>query len=71
MCAWRGRRHICGRVTQITAEGLVVDSGYVSLLDPPFNQSLGGPRAARRSRGMRRWWRRNGRMRWRWVWCCW
>ena len=35
----QGRRHICGRVLQITSDGLVVESGYSHLLDPPFNQS--------------------------------
>jgi hypothetical protein len=34
-----GRRFICGRVLQVTPEGLVVDSGYSRLLSPPFNQS--------------------------------
>src|SRR6202021_1768276 len=35
----QGRRSICGRVLQITPSGLVVDSGYPSLLQPPFNHS--------------------------------
>jgi hypothetical protein len=34
-----GRRHICGRVLQILPEGLVVDSGYSALLQPPFTES--------------------------------
>ncbi|MGO8699487.1 MAG: chitobiase/beta-hexosaminidase C-terminal domain-containing protein [Limisphaerales bacterium] len=34
-----GRRCICGRVLEITKAGLVVDSGYTSLLQPPFNHS--------------------------------
>jgi hypothetical protein len=34
-----GRRYICGRVVQVTPEGLVVDSGYSRLLSSPFNQS--------------------------------
>lgn len=34
-----GRRYICGRVVQVTADGLVVDSGYSRLLAHPFNQS--------------------------------
>ena len=34
-----GRRYVCGRVMQILPEGLVVDSGYAALLNPPFNQS--------------------------------
>jgi len=35
----QGRRSICGRVLEITKAGLVVDSGYTSLLQPPFNHS--------------------------------
>jgi len=34
-----GRRYVCGKVLQVTAEGLVVDSGYPDLLNPPFNKS--------------------------------
>jgi len=34
-----GRRRVCGRVLQVTPSGLVVDSGYPSLLQPPFNHS--------------------------------
>ncbi len=34
-----GRRHVCGRVLQITPSGLVVDSGYTGLLQPPLNHS--------------------------------
>jgi hypothetical protein len=34
-----GRRYVCGRVMQILPDGLVVDSGYSALLNPPFNQS--------------------------------
>ncbi len=34
-----GRRYICGQVVQILSDGLVVDSGYSSLLNPPFNRS--------------------------------
>ncbi|MDB6110920.1 MAG: hypothetical protein JWR69_2670 [Pedosphaera sp.] len=34
-----GRRFICGKVVQITKEGLVVESGYTSLTRPPLNQS--------------------------------
>jgi hypothetical protein len=34
-----GRRRVCGRVLQVTPSGLVVDSGYPSLLQPPFNRS--------------------------------
>jgi len=35
----QGRRRICGRVLQITPSGLVVDSGYTGLLQPPLNHS--------------------------------
>jgi uncharacterized repeat protein (TIGR03806 family) len=35
----QGRRHICGRVLQVTKGGLVVDSGYPTLLQPPLNHS--------------------------------
>jgi hypothetical protein len=35
----QGRRCVCGRVLQVTAMGLVVDSGYPSLLQPPLNRS--------------------------------
>jgi hypothetical protein len=41
-----GRRIIAGRVVQVTAEGLVVDSGYRRLLSPPFNQSWVTPGTA-------------------------
>jgi hypothetical protein len=34
-----GRRYICGKVVQIVADGLVVDSGYPDLLNPPLNKS--------------------------------
>jgi hypothetical protein len=34
-----GRRRICGRVLQVTKSGLVVDSGYTSLLQPPLDHS--------------------------------
>jgi hypothetical protein len=34
-----GRRYVCGKVLQVTPEGLVVDSGYPDLLNPPFNKS--------------------------------
>jgi hypothetical protein len=34
-----GRRRVCGRVLQVTLSGLIVDSGYPSLLEPPFNHS--------------------------------
>jgi hypothetical protein len=35
----QGRRSICGKVEQIQPDGIVVDSGYASLLQPIFNQS--------------------------------
>jgi len=35
----QGRRIICGRVLQITPAGLVVDSGYTGLLQPPLNHA--------------------------------
>ncbi len=35
----QGRRVVCGKVIQILSEGLVVESGYTSLLNPPFNKS--------------------------------
>jgi len=35
----QGRHRICGRVMQMLPDGLVVDSGYLSLLNPPFNHS--------------------------------
>jgi uncharacterized repeat protein (TIGR03806 family) len=35
----QGRRYVCGRVLQITPTGLVVDSGYPSLLQSPLNHS--------------------------------
>ena len=34
-----GRRFICGKVLQVEKDGLVVDSGYTALLEPPFNRS--------------------------------
>jgi uncharacterized repeat protein (TIGR03806 family) len=34
-----GRRRICGRVLKVTPTGLVIDSGYAALLQPPFNRS--------------------------------
>ena len=34
-----GRRYICGRVVQVTPDGLVVDSGYTGLLKPPLHTS--------------------------------
>lgn len=35
----QGRRMICGRVLQINKAGLVVESGYPALLQPPLNHS--------------------------------
>ncbi len=34
-----GRRYVCGRVVQVTPEGLVVDSGFTSLMQPPLRAS--------------------------------
>ena len=34
-----GRRCICGKVLLVTSSGLVVDSGYPRLLQPPLNHS--------------------------------
>jgi hypothetical protein len=34
-----GRRIICGRIVKILPDGLVVDSGYTSLMRPPLNKS--------------------------------
>src|SRR5438045_2568281 len=34
-----GRRYVSGKVLQITTDGLIVDSGYPDLLNPPFNKS--------------------------------
>jgi hypothetical protein len=34
-----GRRYVCGRVLQILPDGLIVESGYTELLNPPLNQS--------------------------------
>lgn len=33
------RRYVAGRVIEITPKGLIVESGYSALLQPPFNQS--------------------------------
>lgn len=33
------RRRICGRVVQVLPDGLVVDSGYLTLLRPEFSRS--------------------------------
>jgi hypothetical protein len=35
----QGRRCICGRVLDVTRAGLVIDSGYTSLMQPPLNHS--------------------------------
>jgi uncharacterized repeat protein (TIGR03806 family) len=35
----QGRRKICGRVLEVSKAGLVVDSGYPTLLQPPLNHS--------------------------------
>jgi hypothetical protein len=34
-----GRRLICGKILKVTHEGLVVESGYTSLLRPPLTES--------------------------------
>jgi hypothetical protein len=34
-----GRRIICGRIMKVLSEGLVVDSGYTSLMRPPLNKT--------------------------------
>jgi len=34
-----GRRCVCGKVIKIVPEGLIVESGYTALMDPPFAQS--------------------------------
>jgi hypothetical protein len=34
-----GRRYVCGKVVQIVPTGLVVDSGYTSLMQPPYHTS--------------------------------
>ena len=35
----QGRRMICGRIVKINPDGLVVDSGYTSLMRTPLNKS--------------------------------
>jgi hypothetical protein len=35
----QGRRIICGRIIKILPDGLIVDSGYASLMRPPLNKS--------------------------------
>src|SRR5947207_5396630 len=34
-----GRRCVCGKVIKIVPEGLIVESGYTALLNPPFTGS--------------------------------
>ncbi len=46
----QGRRLICGRVLTVSADGLVVDSGYTDLLRPPLTQSWVVPGTATASR---------------------
>jgi hypothetical protein len=46
----KGRRHICGRILEVTKTGLVVDSGYTGLLQPPLNHSWLNPSTATPSR---------------------
>jgi YVTN family beta-propeller protein len=45
-----GRRFVCGRVLQVTPDGLVVDSGYRQLLNPPFNHKWVAPGSVQVSR---------------------
>jgi hypothetical protein len=45
-----GRRRVCGRVLQIVAGGLVVDSGYTDLLRPELSQSWVAPGTVSASR---------------------
>ena len=35
----QSRRRICGKILKITAEGLVIDSGYTNLMRTPLNRS--------------------------------
>jgi hypothetical protein len=35
----QGRRLICGRITKVLPDGLVIESGYLDLLHPPLNKS--------------------------------
>jgi hypothetical protein len=39
----RGRRLVCGKVIEISPEGLVVESGYTNLLRAPLTQSWVAP----------------------------
>src|SRR4051812_43533425 len=34
-----GRRCVCGKVIKIVPEGLIVESGYTALMEPPFTGS--------------------------------
>ena len=34
-----GRRMICGKILRVLPEGLVIESGYISLLRPPLTSS--------------------------------
>jgi hypothetical protein len=34
-----GRRCVCGKVIKIVPEGLIVESGYTALMEPPFTES--------------------------------
>jgi hypothetical protein len=34
-----GRRYVCGKVLQAAKDGVVVESGYADLLEPPLNKS--------------------------------
>jgi len=44
------RRRICGQVLRVTADGLVVDSGYTDLLRPELSQSWVAPGTVTTSR---------------------
>jgi hypothetical protein len=49
----QGRRVICGRVTQVLSQGLVVESGYTNLLRRPLTQSWVAPSTVSASRDPR------------------
>ncbi len=46
----QGRRCVCGKVIKIVPEGLVVESGYTALMNPPFTGSWVIPSGALVSR---------------------
>ncbi len=41
-----GRRCVCGKVIKIVPEGLIVESGYTALMQPPFTGSWAIPSGA-------------------------